>query len=95
MTEQHTPGPWTVVTIGDNPPQWNVWADAIEDDDATLCHDIYCVADARLIAAAPAMHELLEAIVYDLHGKARTATVGWMTVTAIQTLLARIAGKQP
>lgn len=57
----HTPGPWIIV-----PPDiegwheygFNVWAEAVDDEDKTLCHDVYSEADAHLIAASP---ELLEA----------------------------------
>lgn len=54
----HTPGPWEVVELKSAHggwSGWNVWADAICDEDGTLCHDVFCEADARLIAAAPAL----------------------------------------
>ena len=38
------------------------------------------------------MYGALQAIVYDLHGKPGTATVGWLTVEGIQRLLAEIDG---
>lgn len=61
---EHTPGPWEVVEIkAPNPrapSQWNVWAEAVDDEDGTLCHDIYSGADARLIGAAPEMLAVLE-----------------------------------
>ncbi len=50
-------------------------------------------ANARLIAAAPEMYDALQAVVYDLHGKPGTATVGWVSVTAIQRLLQQIGGQ--
>lgn len=71
MTSAPTPGPWEIV-----PPDiegwheygFNIWADAIADEDATLCHDIYSEADARLIAAAPDLLEAAEKV-WDARGE--------------------------
>jgi hypothetical protein len=57
MMNEHTPGPWELVPPVDDQQEYgfNIWADAINDEDATLCHDVYNKADAHLIAAAPDM----------------------------------------
>ena len=65
---QHTPGPWRIVS-GFNPYSDVVGPEHKDEDDcqwiATVhgghLHDFIGEANARLIAAAPAMYEALEA----------------------------------
>jgi len=60
----HTPGPWYWAdNVPDAPPQYRMIVDA---DGATVCDPSPMgEADARLIAAAPALLEALQAILHD------------------------------
>ena len=62
MKEQHTPGPWTVSEDGSIEFADGYLGEAY-DFNGTTRTDLPMMANARLMAAAPEMLELLEAMV--------------------------------
>lgn len=66
-TEGHTPGPWALAQYG--PCLWDV----VPDDGPgriarRVCQDTNNLGDASLIAAAPALRDLLAAMVAEVEG---------------------------
>lgn len=59
MNHQHTPGPWAVSRIGNHYDQYAVHQEGSPRD---LAHSIDGIANATLIASAPAMLAALEQV---------------------------------
>ena len=75
MKEQHTPGPWTVSPNGSIEYKGGFIGEAYDMNvgyDSQEPQDLPMMANARLMAAAPEMLELLEAMVgFDSLAKTR------------------------
>ncbi len=76
MHTEHTPGPWILRTQNFDPPNdWSLHIDAGSTEIASI--DVQgtkrrmgeYLADGRLIASAPAMHQALEAIIAWVDGE--------------------------
>jgi hypothetical protein len=104
MSQQHTPGPWTITRYEDEPetyvyfqaPDWLNFARAAirRVDDAE--DSPTGIANARLIAAAPDMLEALESAadelerIADIHGYGRASIL-----RAARAAIAKATGGQP
>lgn len=92
---EFTPGPWVIGKREDG-TQWFSLGDPVTGPHRQA--DIYCSeADARLIAAAPEMHDALKECVAQieyLHVKFRETGSGNGVLSQVRAILAKIDGDQ-
>ena len=96
MNAQHTPGPWSVeIDHHNNAPEYiRAYADGeMHDLASVLCDETgNATANARLIAAAPDMLGVLQAIAADIENRARLGLDAPAWYTRARAAIAKATG---
>ena len=96
MTQRHTPGPWSVeIDHHNNAPEYiRAYADGeMYDLASVLCDETgNATANARLIAAAPDMLDVLQAIAADIENRARLGLDAPAWYTRARAAIAKATG---
>lgn len=92
MQTTHTPGPWAIVETASA----HIGERAILDADGyTVCNPSPMgAANARLIAAAPAMLDALRDLEYAVRQFTNAAVVDWPELTRARAAIAAATGEQ-